>query len=87
MHNYIAPEDYTAVSVNFDIAVNMTDDVCVNITIEQDQIFEDSELFLVDVFSDTVEQCPSSFAFVHILDSDSKNIIITTGPSTVVDFI
>lgn len=68
-----APDDYIAVTMNFNVTVNMTDDLCVNITILGDNIFEDAELFLVDVMSATVELCDSSFAFVHIMDSTRKS--------------
>ena len=64
--------DYLDISVNFTIPINQADDLCANVIIERDNVLEDSELFLADLQSETVEICEVGQAHVVISDSTRK---------------
>ena len=72
MSSLSAPEDFDGRSVVFDIPINIAD-VCLNIPIEEDNIFEDTEFFEVGLTSTSLLICATHrTALVGIVDTTRK---------------
>ena len=55
------------------IPINHIDDVCLTIPIEEDNIFEDTEFFAVNLISTDLQICPTNNeALVGIIDTTRK---------------
>lgn len=71
-----APEDFSSVNEVFTIVVGHTTDLCVTIQLEEDNIFEDAEVFDVLLITDTVTLCSiRTTSSVSISDSTCKCIV------------
>lgn len=71
----VVPDDFIEISEDFAIPANHVSDLCVNVTIIPDNIFEVDETFIVLLSSNDVPLCASSFVFVTIVDDTCKNRI------------
>ena len=68
------PADFDERNIDFDIPMNNIADVCHNITIEEDNRFEDTEFAEVNLISTSLQICPTnSSARIRIADSTRKS--------------
>ena len=72
--SFSGPEDFGGeMPTVFDIPINHIADMCLDITVEEDNIFEDTEFFGVNLISTTLQICPTNNeAIVGIIDTTRK---------------
>lgn len=73
MHSiFPAPDDYTSVGVNITFTPRGEDTICINITVNEDQVIENEESFTVNLESAMTGAMLLDQSEVTILDSTGK---------------